>query len=754
MRAAITLALDDLRARKRAGMVATIAVVAIATVGIVAGLMVARAGERTVDRLARQANVAQVVAYAEPATADALTHDPDVAAASGPYPVARGEAIDGSGTIPIRLTGMDATPPIVSRPLLRSGRWLDRTDRDAVVVEHSVAQHLGLRVGGPLHLRIAERDVALTVVGTAFDFTDCLYPQCDPGRLFAPRALVDSLAGEAGTNQQVLVTVKPSSTPDRLVARWFAQHGDTLAGTDTWHDTRGDFLARDRIFGGFLTAFGGFLLVAAIVIVAGTTTARTTARRRDIAITKALGATPAEITAAFVVEHLILGAVGVLAGWVVGSVVAPFTVVGIAHTLGHGGPTFAMAPLVMAAVLVGALLVVATIVPARRLGHDSTIAALRDEPSAGRRARRGLTERPVLGLAVGSVIARPVRSVLVGLAIVIAVAGAVIGMGFERTMGGAAAHPERTSLAYDVSIDAPDVYTSTIAATLSSTPQVAGWVSRLDRRALIGDRPFLSRAIGGPADGARYPIAAGEPLREAGEAVVGYGLVKQFHLRVGDNVTFSAGGTPLTVRIVGWFRTTEDTGNVLVYRLEQLATADPTAAPTSWFARAEPSTRPQQLADLLGTRLRGATVRPRSTSSGIGPFQIAVTIIGVLIAAVALAHLLAMSIATGREQGRQLGVQRALGFTDRQLGWQHATTAAIIGAGAAIVGVPAGLGLLGLLSDALTTSIGIGPHFVDAPPATQLVAVAIAAALASAVIGWLSARVLLRQRTVDLLRHE
>ena len=755
MAATLTLAANHLRARRRAGLVATIAIVALASVGIVTGLLVADAGARTLDGLAAQANVAQIVAYANPATATRLTGDADLAAVSGPFPIAEGDLAHGTDSVPVHLAGMDATPPAVSRPLVRAGRWLVASDRTAVVVERSLAQDLDLHLNDHLAVRVGGHDVNLTVVGTALDFTDCLYPGCDPGRLFAPRALVEQLAAAGDHTVQVLARVNEHVDPEAVVARWFQQYGSGISGTDTWQDnTRNDFLAADRIFGGFLTAFGGFVLVAAAVVVAGATIARTAARRRELAVTKTLGATPRQLGASIMIEQLVLAGVGVAIGWLVGSVLAPYTVVGLARTLGHGGPQFRVATLVVTAVVVGVVVGAATVLPAWRLGRAAPVDGLRDLTPTPRLRSRHLTERPILGVTASDVLARPVRSLLVALALVVAIAGAVIGVGFQHTMSGAARHPERSSAAWDASVEPTGADAASTERVLSSTPQVGGWFSQLDRRALVGDTAFLSRAIGGPVDERLFPLGGGQPLRHTGDAIVGYSLQRTLHVHPGDDVTLTAGGTPLTVHVVGWFRTTEDSGDVLVYRLEQLTHADPTATPDSWNARSAPGTSATQLAAALQQALPGASVRVRTTSSGLGAFQAALAVIVALVAAVALAHLFSMAITSRRETSRQLGIQRALGYTDSQLTAQHALAATVLGAAAVVVALPLGLVAFHELSDAVTAPIGLGPQFATNPTGGQLAAIAAVALAATALVGVGTARVMLRRPTTALLRSE
>ena len=79
---------------------------------------------------------------------------------------------------------------------------------------------------------------------------------------------------------------------DPFVERQAAAGVEGIGGSDSWLDTRSDFLTLDRVFGSFVTAFGVFVLAVAAVIIAGSTAMRIVTQRRDIALMGAIGSTP------------------------------------------------------------------------------------------------------------------------------------------------------------------------------------------------------------------------------------------------------------------------------------------------------------------------------------------------------------------------------------------------------------------------------------------------------------------------------
>ncbi len=108
-------------------------------------------------------------------------NDPEVVAWSGPFDTVSGvELILPDETVPIETVALDTPDIEVNHPPMRSGRWA--ATEDEIVLDYSLASDLSLDIGDPITLRLGEAELSFTVVGTAVNFTDCFYPQCDPGR--------------------------------------------------------------------------------------------------------------------------------------------------------------------------------------------------------------------------------------------------------------------------------------------------------------------------------------------------------------------------------------------------------------------------------------------------------------------------------------------------------------------------------------------------------------------------------------------
>ncbi|MEQ4300117.1 FtsX-like permease family protein [Plantactinospora sp. B6F1] len=787
MSAVLRLVRSGLRGGNLAGAFATVLVSALATAGMVAGLSVQGQGGAEVDRIYREAGRPDLVVYGTPEVLEDVRQDPAFAATTPVTPYLAGVVALGRDTVDARITALAGGTAALGRPLLRTGGWPSAGE---VVFDQAAATAAGIRAGDRVRLTVGGRPALLTVAGTAVDLTDCFYPDCDPIRLFVDPATLATLAPPPAATPTAEVTPTPTATPtpgagparspeagpttaarqtavlvarlvepdraDAVAARIGTRSG--VQAVQPWPDTRDDILIRDRIFGASLAGFGVFVLLAAAFVVAGTAAARLLARRREIALLQSVGYTARQVTTGLVAETLLLGAAGILAGWVAGILVAPFLQLGLAGALGRAGPRIDPPSLLGSALLVGTVLAAATVAPAWRAARQPVSDVLRDaaprgaEPARVTRILDRLRLGPTYRYGLGAVLTRPERSALTAAALSVAVAAVVVGGGFTATVDRLVAEPARTGDPYDAVVVADGTDPATLTAALAGTPGAAGWYSQLDRRTTLGDQTFLSRAIGGDPADARFLVQQGRPLRAPGEAIAGYGLLRRFDLQVGDTVEVRAGGTPLRLTIVGWYSETEDTGELLMYRAEML----PGVAPEAYLVSAGPTASPETLAAALRDRLGpGVTVHARASDpDDLGTFTMAMRLLAALVLLVSLANLAAALLTVARERARTLGVLRAVGFTVRQTLAQSATGGAALGLAAALVGLPAGLLLLRLLTDRVLVGIGAGPGLAELPPAALLAGTVPAAALAGALAGVLAAGRLARTPAADLVRYE
>ena len=423
----------------------------------------------------------------------------------GPSPTANADLVQGTENISTAVTALDDHDVAVGRPVLRAGRWV--TSAGEIVLDRSFAADRDLGVGDRVELK-SGTTAAFTVVGTAVNLTDCFYPQCDPGRAWVTSDGLRRLQPGSDEYSQVWLRFASASEADPFVQRQAQAGVKGIVGTDSWLDTRGDFLTLDRVFGAFVTAFGLFVLAAGAVVVAGAMAARLVERRREIGLLGAVGFTPRQVSGALLLEHLTLGLVASLAGWFLAGFLAPKLQLGIGAALGTQGPAWTLVGLVVTALLICVILTLATLAPAHRASRRPVTDVLRDAPSdrASRLTRRfaGVPHRLSM-LGVRDVASRPGRAALTALAIAVAVIGAVVSFGFIGAVDTARSDTARVGDPWDVTVANTGASRAEVEAALTGDRNVDAWYSELWRRSTFHDGAFSSIAIGGSPGDAAFP---------------------------------------------------------------------------------------------------------------------------------------------------------------------------------------------------------------------------------------------------------
>jgi len=785
MRTVFLLAAAGLRGRSRSGIAITVLVLTLSALGLSIGFAVQGQGEKAIDRLAARTNVADVVVWAydpaisgssesvsgatlRPAAAvtSALRGIPNVRAVVGPLPFldttlvvpasrrssAGGPSENGDSEYHSQATVLASPDVAVNHPALVAGRWLDGPGE--IVLERSAAADLGLRPGDQLALRGPHGDVSFALAGTANELTDCGFPQCDQARLWISGAGLARVGPADGITYWLKDA--PGVSAEGVASTIVARLGQQVRGANTWPDTRGDLTRVEQVFGTIVSAFSTFLLVAVGVIVAGAMTSRMVARRREMALFGALGVRPAQLTAALLIEHLALGVVAAVLGWVIAETVAPNVDIGATVT-GRPAPHWAPHDLLVSGGALLLLLGLATVAGAVRAGRASVVDALRDAPAAGRRGGRlarltSLVPGRLAFLGVGRLAARPVGGALTALTVVVAVTGAVVSGGWNVTVADALTSPAATGDPWQVMVGRGSVAPATVETALNETPGIAGWWSETERRGSDEDQTIHVRALGGPRLPG-YVVGAGQLPDASGEAAVGYGLLDKLGLRVGDTTTVNISGVDHRVRIVGWYRTTEDSGQILLMPRSDLGAG---AVPDQYRMTLTPGTSKDTVKAALAHRLGdGVELSTQSSSiSGQGIIQGVTMMIILVLALVALTNMLLSLVASNRENARDIGVTGALGATPHQIVGQGAVSALALAVLALIVGVPLGLLVFRIQVDAVTSGLGLGPGFGLLPPVPVLIGIVLGTLTLAGATGALAARGLARCPVGDLLRWE
>jgi putative ABC transport system permease protein len=645
----------------------------------------------------------------------------------------------------------------IARPLLRDGRWVRVGAGDEIVVDRAFGLDEGIDVGDQIAISTPEGPIAFTVVGRAVDLVDCFYPSCDPVTAWVDPAGFGRLDVDATSS--MFLRLHDPNADDQFIAGLTGFD----VGTQGWIDTRDDTLGVYEIFGAFLGAFGIFVMIAAAIVVAGSMATRAVARRRDIGLLKAVGTTPRQVAASIVLAHVVAAAVGVGVGWVLGGFLAPVTQVDLGKTLGTGGASFSLQGLLVAMVLVELIVVVATLLPAWRASRLPTTAAL--APVMTHAARGRLLSRATARLRIGPVglagvrdaFGRPARSALTAIALALAIVAALTAIGTQRTVDRVFGDPTLVGNPEELRVHPTDDGADAIRAALDREEGVSSWFTETPEDLALGDETFLGVAMGGAVDEAGFDVREGRMLAGTGEAVAGWGLLERLGLDVGDEMTVTAGGEPIRVTIVGWYRESEDTGEILRFSLDDLQRARPDAEPSWVSINLVEGVSPEQVATSLTRQLGGVgrvEVQTTEGSDEIDAFRLAFLLVSLLVIIVAVANLASTMLLAVRERSHDVGVLRAVGVTPRQVVAMIATGAAVLAVAAAVIGVPLGL----LTSDAVAAVVGsasgIGPGLSAGPGVAAVVVLVLVTIALAAVLGAVAARRAAVAEVTELVRYE
>lgn len=757
MSAVAVLTAAGLRGRRRGGLIATFLVVVLASVAIVAGLVVNSQGAGLLDAAAEDAAVAHLVAYGTPDALAEVEADAEVIASAGPFESLGGvELLLADEVVPIEVIARESPDGAVGRVPVDDGRWA--TAPDEIVFDRSLAVDLGIGIGDTVVMRVLDRSLELTVVGTGINFTDCFYPQCEPGRTWMTGEGLERLGGDERYSQ-VYLRFEEAGQAEPFVERVAAAGVAGISGSNSWLDTRSDFLVLDRIFGAFVAAFGGFVLVISSVIVAGSTAMRVVTRRRDVGLLGALGATPRQIGAALVIENLLIGLVAAVVGWVLAGFLASSLQLGISRTLGPQSATWPLFSLVICVVVVSALLILATLASARSAARRPVTDVLRNAPatnvSAINRRTARVPPRLVL-MGAQEVASRPARSALAALAVAVAVVGSLVSLGFVAGLDRVTSDAELAGDPWDVAIVAPGVDAATVEEAILAADGVERWFSDVERKSTFRNGVFLAVATGGDPADAAYVVVDGRGVQRPGEAIVGYGFLQRFDVNVGDRIEFMAGTAPIDVTIVGWYRDTEDSGVIMRFRIEDLAAVEPGVQPDVYRLAVAESVDPAGVGETLSAEL-GPSARFQVLDTGradIEPVFVVLRLVAGVLLLTASVHLFSTLATTARESSALIGVRLSIGFTPRQLVADGAIGGAVLGVIAVVVGVPVGFLTFRLLADAVGRGIGVGPGWMSLPGPLATALIAVGAIALSSALGGLSVRRLANQPASDLVRAE
>jgi putative ABC transport system permease protein len=434
----LRLAFAGLRSRLLATAL-TVLLAGAAAGTLVLVLEVRETGRDPWDRTFAAAHGAHVLANVPTSAAgESLRALDGVTESADPVPSTTLELVTSRSTEPVLVSGWSGAPT-VNVPIVTSGTG---DPGEGVVLERSFARTLGLAAGDRLRLSGPGGGQEVEVVGTAILPSQSRYPRANPGVAWVARSTMERLQPDVGTWRwnEALRLSDPASAravADSVLAG--AAPGTVFA--QTWQEQRDDALKDAQPLQLLLSMYTLILLAVVFAVVGILVGARVLEQHREIGLLKAVGLTPGQVTAVFVIESAVLGLVAVVLGYAAGAALAPRLAGAMAETM-IDPPTSAADPahLLVAGLPVVLVLVLSTWAAARRRTRTSVLNALQSRQalpprrSLLARAARALPLGVPLDVGIRAVVASRARMVLLTAAIALTGSAVVFALSMQAAL--------------------------------------------------------------------------------------------------------------------------------------------------------------------------------------------------------------------------------------------------------------------------------------------------------------------------------
>jgi putative ABC transport system permease protein len=742
----------DLRAHRTQSAV-TVAVICGVVAALILAAMLLEGALNPWQALFSETRGADMLVYlADGTPTQQLRALPGVTEVAAPYDAASATLVQGAQKLPVQLCGMTQAPPPMSAPLVIAGSWLRASQPDGVVVEASFAAAVGVTVGMRIVLDgVDGTTVPMRVIGIADTADQGFYPQWTPGLIWGGHGLVARVEPTVSETTEVVglrlsdpsVAGTGQVSQDVFDAYNGASETSPVERITTRQQVMDSMASDDRLLGELLALFGIIALVAAPCAIANVTSGRVLMQRRDIAMLKALGFTPAQVAAMQLAEQVALGVGGTALGLVTVRIATSPVFARPAAGIGVTPTPLPVSWTVLVAA--GAILIVAvaTAIPAWRAGRVSPVAAVQPSPPGGRLspvARLSLLVRLPAALVLGlrDALTRRLPAALTVTGVAIPMAMITIALACWATVGAFTADPGRIGLAGALTVYSGGLSDAQTTALIAADRQVsASYPGAQFNTLLPGDNgTFVARAMGTSRAPYPFQVVQGRMFAAADEAVAGQGFLDLMHVQVGSWIDPTIDGVPVILHIVGRTLEPDDNGDVVDFGLDALPAAS-ASAPAFYSLVLKPGVDPAaaraRLLSASGSRLDVQVGANPATRLAV--VRVVIVVAVVILVLIAMANLLTATDVGLRDHVHEAGILKAMGLTPRQVMATLVVSTTIVTAVGIVAGVAAGLAaaprLINLQGQASGMGWGIAAGLSPAAIAA-LLAAALAAAVAAA----------------------
>ncbi|MFC9129033.1 FtsX-like permease family protein [Streptomyces sp. NPDC057099] len=459
----------------------------------------------------------------------------------------------------------------------------------------------------------------------------------------------------------------------------------------------------------FMVLFGILGLLVSVLIVTNVVSGAVVSGHRHIGVLKALGFTPNQVVAVYLMMMSVPALAGSLIGTLAGAALAgPILTIAFSGTE-TGSAVVGLDAWVPLTSLVAmlAVVVLAALVPSLRAHRLSAARAI--TAGSAPRTGRGLRVQRVLSgtrlpravsLGLGQPFARPGRTLLTMAAIALGVTTVTLTTGLTSTMVAYADQTDRdgapvvvvragTAEHDDAVPKLNDAQTEQLLRSLPGAEKVTA--ETLIQLNIVGSpQPVFANSYRGDPPPLAGGMVEGRWLEGAGEVVVGPSFLAQRGMKVGDSITLAVNGKTTRAKIVGKDMA-GDARNINVSWQTLTALAPERRANSYTVELAHGS---DVHAYVKGVKEGDPGLHPSPGESGNSATTTVVsfsTVFTVLLTIVAALGVFNTVLLNTRERRRDLGMLKSIGMTPRQVVAMTVTSVAGLGLVAGVAGIPLGM---------------------------------------------------------------
>jgi putative ABC transport system permease protein len=603
----------------------------------------------------------------------------------------------------------------------------------------AVAGSIGLGIGAQIEIATDEGAYPLILSGIVVDpqfssgFNNPVRAWVGPGelaRIYTPHRLQNFMLG---------VRLDDVNQLDGMWKEFSASFEGGFAGEyQSYQDMVENYSAMIRLLAMMILVFGSLSLLVALFIISSTISGVILANYRTFGVLKALGYTPANVAAIFQLQFLLLGAVAVPLGIVVGLFATRQLVSMMLHTLGTVDTDlpFLMPALTSLGIMLG-LIWFTTWVAGGRAGRIKAASSIRfgaPEQNTRHRLPVHLRLAKILPLTLVLGLKNTLsggRRVVYDL-LIVSLTAFVIAFGVNVLHSMVQAGKNLPFWGMDGSDVNVNINVSNFTMSYPSFKEYMSTVQGVEAMAGLeimsnvnvpatASKPALpisGHVVDGDFDAMGFVNLRGHSPAQAGEVSLGVNLAKEYGIQLGDEVQLEVLGQPLQFKVSGIFQGSSNGGYWYRMRFEDVRRANPNFTPNRiGLVLSEGVDRATLMHDLEAQLGEAVDVEPSEEfveaqlNQLVGMVRLVVAFMSLVFLMVTGASIFNSTTMSIVEARRQLGIYSALGYTARQIRAIVVNRSAVI----ALLATPAGLLAFFLFAQPLMSQLTAGMGMPDFP---------------------------------------